>query len=155
MKRFSMLLAAGLVALVSLAGCAGCAGNQIVTQTPAQMAATGCVLVKDEIDTLAPAGLFTGGAQKTLTDTIQPAVDKVCAAGATVTQPNLKTLAKEAVPALIDVVKLSSMADADKQRAILAIGAAKAMLDTALAALTPAVATPASASTPLAGSAIQ
>ncbi|KWI90211.1 hypothetical protein WM08_15255 [Burkholderia ubonensis] len=159
MKKTLMLLAAGIVAF--LAGCAGLSTavqSPITLQSAAQMGATGCVLINDEVGTLALAGLFTGGAQKTLTETIQPAVDKVCADGATVTQLNLKTLSAAAVPALIDVVKLSGLPDADKTKAILAIGTAKAMLDTALAVLTTpsaAAPAPAAASTPLAGGAPQ
>ncbi|AOJ62506.1 hypothetical protein WJ32_08565 [Burkholderia ubonensis] len=155
MKKTLMLLAAGVVAFL-----AGCAGTPGAAQSPAQIAARACPLLTDEISTLAQAGLFTGGAQATLTGIVQPAVDKACAAGTTVTQLDLQTLSAAAVPALIDLVKLSGLPDADKTKAILAIGTAKAMLDTALAVLAPPapvapapVSTP--ASTPLTGSTIQ
>ncbi|KVN08371.1 hypothetical protein WT09_30715 [Burkholderia stagnalis] len=144
-----MLLAAGVVAFL-----AGCAGTPGATQSPAQIAARACPLLIDEINTLVQAGLFTGGAQATLSNIVQPAVYKACAAGATVTQLDLQTLSAVAVLALIDAVKLSGLPDEDKTKAILAIGTAKAMLDTALAVLAPPAAT-APASTPVAGGAPQ
>jgi hypothetical protein len=137
MKRFLMLLAAGLVAL-ALVACA------TVPQTPAQIAARACPLVTDELSTLSQAGLFTGGAQDTLTGKIQPAVDKVCAASSTVTQVNLQSLSKDVAPLLIDLVNASQLAKDDKTKAVLAIGTVQAMIDAALATVVPTSAAPAS-----------
>jgi len=128
MKRI-FLLAACIAMLAVLFGCA------TAPQTPAQIAARVCPLVTDEVSTLAKAGIFTGGAQDTLTDKIQPAVDKVCAASSTVTQFSLQSLSKEAAPLLIDLVNASTLAQADKSKAVLVIGTAQAMIDTALASV--------------------
>lgn len=134
MKRLFMPLAAGIAASM-LSACVTVGP----TASPAQIAARACPLLTDELGTLALAGVFTGGTQDTLTKEIQPAVDKVCEAAAVPTQMNLHTLSTSAVPLLVALVKASSLADTDKRKAILVIGTAKAMLDTALAAF-PAVA---------------
>ncbi|CAN0620581.1 conserved exported protein of unknown function [Burkholderia multivorans] len=152
MKRFSILLAAGIAASVLLAAC-----GTVPKQTPAQVAANVCPLLTAELDTLSTAGLFTGGAADTLNKKITPKVDAVCAKGATVTQVNVQSISGAAVPLLIDLVKASSLSQDDRTTAILAIGTVKGLIDTAFpaATATAAVAAPASASTPLAGSAIQ
>ena len=128
MKRI-LLLAACIAMLAVLFGCA------TTPQTPAQIAARVCPLMTDEVSTLAKAGIFTGGAQDTLTQKIQPAVDKVCAASSAVTQVSLQSLSKEAAPLLIDLVNMSNLAKDDKSKAVLVIGTAQAMIDTALASI--------------------
>jgi hypothetical protein len=134
-----MLLAAAGFAM--LAACAS------VPQSPAQIAARACPLITDEVSTLAKAGIFTGGAQDTLTNKIQPAVDKACSASATVTQVDLQSLSKDAAPLLIDLVNASSLDQPTKSKAILVIGTVQAMIDAALATVVtaPAVAAPAPA----------
>ncbi|MBU9391919.1 hypothetical protein KTE71_30995 [Burkholderia multivorans] len=84
MKRFSMLLAAGIAVSIALLG----ACSSLSVQTPAQVAAKVCPLLQSEIGTLSQAGIFTGGAAVTLNEKIAPDVDAACAAGATVTQVN-------------------------------------------------------------------
>lgn len=153
MKKILVLLAAGIVAFIA-AGCASQSATipPVAVQSPAQIATRACPLLTDELSTLALAGVFTGGAQDTLTKEIQPAVDKVCVDGAIPTQLSLQSLSKSVPPMLIALVKASSLPDADKKQAILAIGTSKAVLDTALIALAPpaAAAVPAAASAPVA-----
>ncbi|WAL81460.1 hypothetical protein OYT13_16605 [Pandoraea sp. XJJ-1] len=154
MKKILVLLAAGIAAFIA-AGCASQSATipPVAIQSPAQIAARACPLLTDELSTLALAGVFTGGAQDTLTKEIQPAVDKVCEAGAVPTQLSLQTLSKSVTPLLVALVKASSLPDVDKTKAILVIGTSKAVLDTALIALAPPAAAaevPAAASAPVA-----
>jgi len=150
MKRFSMLLAAGVVAL-ALSACAG--GPQL---TFAQQVSIACGAANGEIAILKGDGVFTGGAEKTLTDTVQPAVDKVCSAGASVTKPDLQSIVNATFPLVKSLVDSSSLSP-DKIRA------ADAAIDTGVLAfniaisLAPAVTAtvPAAASTPLAGAPLQ
>lgn len=149
MKRFSMLIAAGIVASVSfLAGC-----GSAPTLTFPQQVAIACGAANGEIAILKADGVFTGGAADTLSKTVQPAVTKVCAAGATVTAPDLQTIVDTTLPAIKALVDASSLQNK---------GAADAAIDTAILAFNMAIsmhqaaaATPAAASTPLAGSAVQ
>jgi hypothetical protein len=123
--KTKMLLAAGIVASACLAGCA------ISKQTPAQVAANVCPLLTSELDTLSQGGVFMGGAADTLTEKIIPGVDKVCAAGATVTEVNVRSVSSATAPLLISLVKASSLSSDRKATAIVVIGTAKGMIDTA------------------------
>lgn len=158
MKRTLMLLAAGLVASVALlAGCNGSAP----TLTFAQQVSIACGAAKGEIAILQGDGVFTGGAADTLTKTVQPAVSKVCAAGATVTKADLQTIVNTALPLAKSLVDSSSLspdkikaADAAIDTGVLAfnvaISVAPAVSSTA-APSGPAASSAAAASTPLAG----
>ena len=147
MKRFSMLLAAGVAASVVLLG----ACSSLTQQTPAEVAAKVCPLMKSEIDTLSQAGVFTGGAAVTLNEKIAPGVDAACAAGTTVTVANVQSISSAVAPLLVTIVKASGLSQSDQVTAVLAIGTIKGMIDVAF----PPVAIVTPASSPLAGSAIQ
>ncbi|NDV77328.1 hypothetical protein [Burkholderia cenocepacia] len=127
MKRFSMLLAAGVVASVALLS----ACSSFSVQTPAQVAGKVCPLLQAEIGTLSQAGVFTGGAAVTLNEKIAPAVDAACAAGATVTVANVQSISSAVAPLLITVVKASGLSQSDQVTAVLAIGTIKGMIDVA------------------------
>ncbi|NTZ82184.1 hypothetical protein FCJ61_03905 [Burkholderia metallica] len=148
MKRFSMLLAAGVVASVSiLAGC-----NSAPQLTFPQQVAIACGAANGEIAILKADGVFTGGAATTLDKTIKPAIAKACAVGATVTKPDMLTIVNDTLPAIKALVDASSLpnkavADAAIDTAILAFNVAISM-NQAVAA------PPAAASTPLAASAL-
>jgi hypothetical protein len=150
MKKLFAALAAGVV-LLALSACAG--APQL---TFAQQVSIACGAANGEIAILKGDGVFTGGAEKTLTDTVQPAVDKVCSAGASVTKPDLQSIVNATLPLIKTLVDSSSL-PADK------IKAADAAIDTGVLAfniaisLAPAVTAtpPAAASTPLAGAALQ
>jgi hypothetical protein len=92
MKKILAALAAGLVAL-ALSACAGAP-----TLTFAQQVSIACGAANGEIAILKGDGVFTGGAEKTLTDTVQPAVDKVCSAGASVAKPDLQSVVNATLP---------------------------------------------------------
>ncbi len=112
MKR-SMLLAAGFVALV-LGACAS-----IPTQTPAQVAAAVCPGLQSEVALLQSSGVFTGGAQATLTNQIQLDLASVCAVGATVTQVSLQNLVNATFPVIVAAINVSSLTDQQKLQATL------------------------------------
>jgi hypothetical protein len=150
MKKILAALAAGLVAL-ALSACAGAP-----TLTFAQQVSIACGAANGEIAILKGDGVFTGGAEKTLTDTVQPAVDKVCSAGASVAKPDLQSVVNATLPLVKSLVDSSSLSP-DKIRA------ADAAIDTGVLAfniaisLAPAVTAtaPVAASTPLAGAPLQ
>lgn len=125
MKRISMLLAAGIVALVS-----ACAS--IPQQTPAQIAAVICPNIQTELATLQASGVFTGGAALTLTNKVQPDVALVCGAGVTVTSLNLTNLASTTFPVVIALIGSSNLTQQDKTIAILAVGAIQTSINTAI-----------------------
>jgi hypothetical protein len=151
MKAIYTALAVGLVAS-ALSACNGAAP----TLTFAQQVSIACGAANGEIAILRGDGVFTGGAEKTLTDTVQPAVDKVCSAGASVAKPDLQSIVNATLPLVKSMVDSSSLS-ADK------INAADAAIDTGVLAfniaisLAPAVeaTAPAAASTPLAGAPLQ
>ena len=134
MKRFSMLLAAGFLASAALVGC-----TSMPTQTPAQIAANICPAVQSEIDVLQKSGVFTGGAQATLTEQIQPDVNAVCAAGVTVTTGDIRKLVQATFPVVVTVIANSSLTDQQKLQATVAVGVVVTGINTALS-LQPAAA---------------
>lgn len=150
MKKL-MLLAAGLVAL-SLTACNGSAP----TLTFSQQVSIACGATNGEIVILKGDGVFSGGAEKTLTDTVQPAVDKVCSAGASVAKPDFQSVVNATLPLVKSLVDSSSLS-ADK------IKAADAAIDTGTLAFNIAISlaptvtatAPVAASTPLAGVPLQ
>jgi hypothetical protein len=76
--------------------------------------------------------VFTGGAANTLTNDIEPAIGKVCAAGATVTSPDLQAVVNSTLPLIKSVVDASSLPQ-DKKNA------ANAAIDTGILAFNIAV----------------
>jgi hypothetical protein len=147
MKRISMLLAAGIVVLVS-----ACAS--IPQQTPAQIAAVICPNIQTELTTLQEAGVFTGGAQVTLSTKVQPDVALVCGAGVTVTTVSLTNLASTTFPVVIALIGSSNLTQQDKTIAILAVGAIQSSINTAISLqgapiVMPPASTPIPASPPL------
>lgn len=150
MLRKLAVVLAGVVAL-ALSACAG--APQL---TYAQQVSIACGAANGEIAILKGDGVFTGGAEKTLTETVQPAVDKVCSAGASVAKPDLQSIVNATLPLVKSLVDSSSLSP-DK------IKAADAAIDTgvlafniaiSLAPVTTATA-PVAASTPLAGAPLQ
>ncbi|EEE09283.1 hypothetical protein [Burkholderia multivorans] len=148
MKKL-MLLAAGVVASAFLV--AGCGSAPSLTFP--QQVAIACGAANGEIAILKADGVFTGGAAATLDNTVQPAIAKVCAVGATVTSPDLQTIVDSTLPAIKALIDASTLpnkaaADAAIDTAILAFNVAISMHQTAAAP-------PAAASTPLAGAPLQ
>ena len=126
MKRFFMLLAAGIAASV-LAACAG--APQLTFD---QQVAIACGAAQGEIDILKADNVFTGGAGNTLTNDIKPAIDKVCAAGATVTDANLQSVVNATLPLIKSLVDASSLPQ-DKKNG------ADALIDSAVLAFNIAI----------------
>lgn len=147
MKRSLMLLAAGFAAL-SLAACGS--NPSVPKLTPVQVAAIVCPAAKTELSTLSLAGVFTGGAQDTLSTQVQPDLDAVCVAGASITDTKLQTLSDTAFPLVITIVKNSSLSDEDKNKAYLAIGGFQALINVNIALVAASAASaPAAASAPV------
>lgn len=160
-----MLLAAGIVASVSLVFGLSACNSSAPALTFQQQVAIACGAARGEIVILKSDGVFTGGAADTLDKIIQPKVDQVCTAGASVQKPDLQSIVNATLPLVRSLVDSSSL-PADK------IKAADAAIDTGILAfnvaisLAPAVsatpasaasdaAAPAAASTPLSGAPLQ
>ncbi|MGZ7174257.1 hypothetical protein ACXKTX_11590 [Burkholderia gladioli] len=138
-----MLFAAGLVALAFLL--IGC--GSAPTLTFPQQVAIACGAANGEIAILKADGVFTGGAADTLNKTVQPAITKVCAVGATVTSPDLQTIVNSTLPAIKDLIDASSLAnksaaDAAIDTAILAFNVAISMHQATAATALAAASTP-------------
>ena len=154
MKRFSMLLAAGLVAsLTLLAGC----GGTMPTLSFQQATALVCADANTAVQIMTDDGVFTGGALNTLNTDFKPALDKVCTAGVTVTTPSLQSLVDVGLPLLKSLVNASNLQQQAKNSANAAIDEVTLAVNTAIA-LQPATSTttpsapaaPAAASGPIA-----
>ena len=126
MKRTIMLLAAGIAASV-LAACAG--APQLTFD---QQVAIACGAAQGEIAILKADNVFTGGAANTLANDVEPAIAKVCAAGATVTDANLQSVVNATLPLIKSLVDASSLPQ-DKKNG------ADALIDSAVLAFNIAI----------------
>lgn len=147
LRKFSMLLAAG-IAMFVLSACNG----TVPTLTFQQQVALVCSDGNAAISIMTDDGLFTGGALNTLNETVTPAFNKVCAAGATVTAANLQSLTTGTLPLLKTLVSASSLQQQAKNDANVAIDLVTLAVNTAMALQPTAV--PTAASTPLSGAPI-
>lgn len=164
MKK-SMLRAAGIVASVLLLSALAACNGSAPTLTYQQQVAIACGAANGEIAILKADGVFTGGAADTLTGKVQPAVKKVCAAGASVTKPDLQSIVNVALPLIKSAVDDSSLpqdkknaADAAIDTGVLAFNIAISLAPAATATAasgTAAPSAPAAASTPLSGAPLQ
>jgi hypothetical protein len=143
-----MLLAAGLAASVALlAGCQGTAPSLSFQQATALV----CADANTAVQIMTDDGMFTGGALNTLNNDFKPVLAKVCAAGVTVTKPNLQALVDVGFPLLKTLVAASNLQQQMKNSANAAIDVATLAVNTAIAlqpstsATTPAAPAPASA----------
>ncbi|MHB9833805.1 hypothetical protein Q8F57_003100 [Paraburkholderia terrae] len=105
MKK-SMLLAAVFVASMFVAACA----NAPVL-SPAQLAAAFCPATQNAITlvaafngTLSPTVPAVANANDVIEKIVKPAVNGVCAAGATITSTKVQTLISQGIPAIAGVV---------------------------------------------------
>lgn len=153
MKKLLAVLAAGFAAL-AIAAC-----GTPSTLTFQQQVSIVCTATSTELTTLQASGVFTGGAQATLTNQIQPDTAAVCAAGATVTKANLQNLVNATFPVIVTVVNNSNLSQADKTAAVAAVGAIATGVGLAIALMPAAVPTStgasgaSAASAPVAGAA--
>ncbi|MBB5444678.1 MULTISPECIES: hypothetical protein [unclassified Paraburkholderia] len=140
MLRKFMLLAAGVVTF-SLAACNGTAP----TLTFQQQVAIACGAAQGEIAILTGDGVFTGGAADTLSKTVQPDIDKVCAVGATITKPDLQTIVNATLPLVKSFVDASALAQDKKNVADAAIDSGVLAFNVAINLVPAVTATTASA----------
>lgn len=140
MFRKSMLLAAG-AALLALSAC-----SSTPTLSFADQVKIACGAAQGEFAILTADGVFTGGAADTLNNKIKPAVNEVCAAGATVNTTSLQTVVNTTLPLVKSLVDSSSLAQ-DKKNA------ADAAIDTAVLAFNMAISL--APTTPLSGAPLQ
>ncbi|WP_224099662.1 hypothetical protein [Paraburkholderia caribensis] len=132
-----MLLAAGLAASVMLlAGCPATAPTLSFQQATALV----CADANTAVQIMTDDGVFTGGALNTLNNDFKPALAKVCAAGVTVTKPNLQALVDVGFPLLKTLVAASNLQQQMKNSANAAIDVATLAVNTAIA-LQPATST--------------
>ena len=150
MKRFSMLLAAGLVASFTLL--AGCNGT-MPTLSFQQASALVCADANTAVQIMTDDGVFTGGALNTLNNDFKPALAKVCTAGVTVTTPNLQALVDVGLPLLKSLVNASNLQQQAKNSANAAVDVVTLAVNTAIALQpAPATTTPTAPAAPAAAS---
>ena len=101
-----------------------CACNTAPTLTYQQQVSLACGAAQGEIAILQGDGVFTGGAEDTLTGVIQPKLTTVCTAAASATKPDLQDLVNVGLPALKGIVDGSSLSSDDKNAADAAIDSA-------------------------------
>lgn len=123
MKRF--FLAAALV--MSMAGCA----TQMSAQSPAQVAAQVCPVVKTTLTSLGALTLGISAASDLGRASL--VVGAVCDIGGAVTTGNLQAMAGQVFPALVGVVKSTNMSIDQQNQVILDLSAAQIILTGALA----------------------
>jgi hypothetical protein len=104
MKRILLIAALGALA--------ACATTQISAE---QAVATFCTAAPDELEGLETEGVITGGTANTVTKTVTPAITSLCASGAAITAPSIQSVSKVAIPALLGLVSVSDLSDADKK----------------------------------------
>ncbi len=109
MKHFALLAAIAVGLLLS-----GCAGQ--ATQTPAQIASQFCAPIQDAISLLSTSPLLTTTDQQKLDTDVNPLVNAVCTAGATVNVANLKALVATGFPAINGIVQASTLSDDKKSQ---------------------------------------
>lgn len=106
---FALLILGSILTTSGLSGCAGAPVKPISIPVipPAQLAAQVCPIIKADLLLLeSPAGaaLLSPAQQAKITNTIVPANDAVCAAGATVDLTDLQKFNDTIFPALIQIV---------------------------------------------------
>jgi len=153
MKRFVMLLAAGIAALV-LSACVS-PGAAISIPTPAQLATNVCPIVQADLTELqsinATTPILSAAQASTLANVIIPGNAAVCAAGATVNVTDLQTFNTTVFPAIIGLVNASTLPAATK----LEIGGGLTLVQPILAAIVngmPAATSSIASSAPVAAS---
>ena len=144
LRKFAFVLA-GVVAL-ALSACVG--APQL---TFAQQVSIACGAANGEIAILKGDGVFTGGAADTLTNKVQPAVDKVCVAGASVTKPDLQSVVNTTLPLVKSLVDASTLPQDKKNAADAAIDSGVLAFNIAISMVPAPVAT-VQASAPVAAS---
>lgn len=131
------LIALGAAACaIILAACAAPAGQPQSMPTPDQVAAQVCPSAQAVLEVLKTPGAVDPGVADKIAKA-SPLVDAVCAEGAKVTAVDLRTLAKDGLPAVLKIVQASPLPDKDKQAAVLGIALAQAALAPILAANAP------------------
>lgn len=134
MKKLIALCVFTSVALLS--ACASVPAGDPQLPTPAQVAAQVCPSAQAVLAVLTTPGAVDPAAAANLA-AASPVVDAVCAAGASVTAVDLRSLAKDGLPAILKIVQASPLPDKDKQVAVLGIAVAQAALAPILAANAP------------------
>lgn len=136
MKRFAILAACAAVLSFVLGAC-----TTAPTITFQQQVTIVCAAAKTAVQIATDDGVFTGGAEATLTDVVSPAVSNVCAAKATATPVNLQTLVSDGLPAVKSAVNASSLSQQTKNGVNAAIDVATLAVNTAIALAPTATAT--------------
>lgn len=139
MKRFAMLLAAGIAALV-LSAC-GSTGTVIAIPTPAQLATDVCPPTKVALAAVQVAGVLPAAQQSTLTNKVIPGANAVCAAGATINVTDLQAFNATAFPVLISLVNASTLPAATKIEIGGGLTLAQPILAAIVSSMPPATAT--------------
>jgi len=142
-KKASLYIATAMAALAAVGtmeGLGGCKSPTTQALTPAQVATQVCPSAQGVIASLQAMSGLPEGATKDLA-AAAPIVDAVCSASATVTTVNLQSLAKDAAPMIIAIIKASPLSVDEQNKAILDVTAFQLLINAVLAAQTGGAAT--------------
>jgi hypothetical protein len=152
MKRFTMLIAAGLAASIALfAGCANAPALPSLQQQFVQM----CPVVNADLAVLAASPSLTVAQQDTLKTQIIPANQLICSSGAALNMANLRAFHDSLLPVAIGIVQ-ATPAIPDQPLVLLALqlfgpvvqGLIDQAITTASGPVVPAASAPVAASAP-------
>ena len=129
-KNLLYTIFAAIASIAIVAACTTPSGQQ---ETPAQIAAQVCPPTQAALTSLQALNGLPEGATKDLA-TVAPIVNAVCSASATVTTVNLQSLAQNALPTIITIVKASPLSSDDQNKIILDVTAAQIIVDAVMAA---------------------
>jgi len=125
-----LTISALFAALLVSSGCANTPGAP--AETPSQIAAQVCPALEAGLATLQSLPGLSTTVQTDLNKVV-PAVNAVCAIGASVTNTSLQSLVQTTLPAIVSVIKESPLDVKDQNNSILVITGVQVILTTALA----------------------
>lgn len=142
MVMTAVLALAGLLGVMAFGGCSTAQLNRVDAdlQRVQAVLAQACPTLQASVVTLGVLDLSPDGAAAL--SVAKQAIDGACAVGTGATLANVQALANAALPQLDAAVKASSLSDADKQKVVVDLGVANALINTALNAAKPPAAVP-------------
>lgn len=110
-----------------ITACATTETIDTTTLTPTQLAARVCPPVQAVLGVLAIPGAADPKVAASLA-VVTPVVNAACAAGADTQLADIRTLAAQAVPAILQIIQAAPIDDRDKQTALLTLAVVQAVL---------------------------
>lgn len=137
MVMTAVLALAGLLGVMAFGGCSTAQQNRVDAdlQRVQIVLSQACPTLQASVVTLGVLDLSPDGAAAL--SVAKQAIDGACAVGAGATLANVQALANAALPQLDNAVKASSLSDAEKEKVVVDLGVANALINTFLNAAKP------------------